>query len=423
MDGRSPIDWNAQAATLLARCDTLAAISSAEGRIARFPYTPEHRRCNDEVAAWMAQAGLVVHEDAVGNVWGRLEGNGSEVEGDRPRLVVGSHLDTVPNAGAYDGILGVLTGIAVAGEIAGDTRPRPFDLDVVGFADEEGARFGVAMFASQAVADAWNPDWLDATDREGTSLAGAARAFGLDPARIPEARAGGDGARTGFLELHIEQGPVLEDAGRPLGVVTAIAGARRFNVGITGLAGHAGTVPMRMRRDALAAAAEFTLDVESVARRFSIVGTVGRLECRPGAANVIAGSCALTLDIRAEDDGVLDAAIAELRQAADEISASRACRFTFDEYYHMPAVRCAPMFVSAVERACRAVTGDDVPRLPSGAGHDAMAMAARMPVGMIFMRCGRGGISHHPDECVDEADVALALAALHDAVLEIGASL
>lgn len=405
--------WEQHAAELMRRCAELARMSAAPDRIMRFPYTAQHRACNDRVAEWMRAAGLAVREDAVGNVWGTLHGSGP---GPRRRLIIGSHLDTVPNAGAYDGILGVLAGITIAEEFRRAAVALPFDLEVVGFADEEGARFGIAMFASQAVADNWDPAWLEARDRDGTTLAEAAAAFGLNPGQLGDARLTDPERVLGFWELHIEQGPVLEGADRPLGVVTAIAGARRFRIAVQGRAGHAGTVPMAMRRDALTAAAEFALEVERRVTERQIVGTVGSLECKPGAANVIAGACTLTLDVRAADDATLAAAVIEIREAADAIGVRRQVHFEFDEYYSMPAVTCAPEFVTAFDAACRSVVADAPPHLPSGAGHDAMAMARQIPVGMLFMRCGRGGISHHPDECVDERDVALALAALYEAV-------
>ncbi|MDW8469750.1 MAG: hydantoinase/carbamoylase family amidase [Burkholderiales bacterium] len=271
------------------RADALARFSELAGGVTRVSLSPEQRAANEAVLGWMREAGMRARLDAVGNCVGRYEGE----RDDLPCLMIGSHLDTVRDAGRYDGILGVLAGIECVHALAAAGVRLPFAIEVVGFADEEGVRFGTTFLGSKAVAGTFDPAALEATDRDGVRLADAMRAFGLDPARIGEA-AHPRGSVLAYAELHIEQGPVLEAEGLPVGVVTAIAGATRYRLEIEGVAGHAGTVPMRLRRDALAAAAECALAVESrAAADPDIVATVGILEALPGAMNVIPGLGAL----------------------------------------------------------------------------------------------------------------------------------
>lgn len=404
----------AAAQRIMARCAALAEISETPGALTRVYLSPEHLRANQCVAAWMAAAGMRVRQDSVGNVCGRYEAQTP----DAPALLLGSHLDTVRNAGHYDGMLGVLAAIEVVAELHRTGRRLPVALEVIGFADEEGTRFGITLLGSRGLTGTWPPEWLARTDADGISVARALETAGLDPARIGEA-ARPPGAFCGYLELHIEQGPCLEAADLPLGVVTAINGARRLNCVFTGEANHAGTVPMGQRKDALAAAAEWTLAVEQIttARGQHRVATVGSLHCLPGAVNVIPGEVQLTLDIRGPEEGPLAALLTELLSEAEQIAARRGLRFSAEQFYAIHATTCDAALQTHLRESVAAVQGRSL-SLPSGAGHDAIAIAERWPVGMLFVRCDHG-ISHHPDESVDEADVALAVSAYFAAVLAV----
>jgi allantoate deiminase len=357
------------AATVLARCAALGAVSEEPGLLVRRYGTDAMRRATALVAGWMKAAGLTTEEDAVGNLIGR--------RGD-PELTLGSHLDTVRDAGRYDGPLGVVSAIAVA-----ERTDRP--LEIIGFADEEGVRFGTAYLGSATVAGRFDPDWAALRDSEGVALADLLRGDPRTAARSVRA----------YAEVHIEQGPVLERRGEPVGVVTAINGQSHADVVFTGEAGHAGTVPHDARRDALGAAAEWILAVEGT-------GTVGRLLVEPGGRNVICGRTVMSLDVRHPDDAQRRAAVARLRASAEEIAARRGVALDWTDIGDLPAV--------AMDARLSELWGVDV-RLPSGAGHDAAMMAQVAPASMLFVRC-RGGISHNPAESVEEADVAVALDAL-----------
>ncbi len=399
---------------IMARCAALAEISETPGALTRVYLSPEHLRANQCVAAWMEAAGMRVWQDSVGNICGRYEAHTPGA----PALLLGSHLDTVRNAGHYDGMLGVLAAIEVVAELHRTGRRLPVALEVIGFADEEGTRFGITLLGSRGLTGTWPPEWLSRTDADGISVARALLAAGLDPARITAAARPPD-AFCGYLELHIEQGPCLEAAGLPLGVVTAINGARRLNCVFTGEANHAGTVPMGQRKDALTAAAEWTLAVERITteRGQHRVATVGTLNCLPGAVNVIPGEVRLSLDIRGPEEAPLASLLAELLAEAEQIAARRGLRFSAEQFYAMPATACDTRLQAHLSHSVAAVQGRSL-SLPSGAGHDAIAVAECWPVGMLFVRCDRG-ISHHPDESVHEADVAVAVAAYFSAVLAI----
>lgn len=398
------------ATTVLARLDELGRISEHPDHLTRTTYTPEHRRGNDLVLGWMRDAGLEAFVDGIGNVVGRLPGT----RADAPWLMLGSHLDTVRNAGKYDGMLGVVSAIACVEELRRRGMSLPFGLEIIGFTNEEGTRFGVAMTGSRAVAGSFDPACLEMNDRDGVSLGAALRAFGLDPAGIA-ASARRPGRIAAFMELHIEQGPVLEQHGLALGVVTAISGARRFRVEVKGLAGHAGTVPMGARQDALLMAAEAALFIERrCAQAPTLVGTVGQMEALPGAVNVIPGLARFSMDIRAGEDGLRDRAVADVLAELEAIARRRNLTHTVTQAYESKAIHCDPRLMNAVEAAILA-QGVKTMRLPSGAGHDAMTIAPLCPVGMIFMRCTRG-ISHNPLEAVLPDDVELATRALFDFV-------
>lgn len=345
---------------------------------------------------------MSVRVDAAGNLRG-LHASASETAA---RLLIGSHLDTVPNAGAFDGILGVVMGVALVGLLAG--RRLPFAIEVIGFSEEEGVRFGVPFIGSRALAGTADDALLDQPDAAGRTVRRAISDFGLDPAEISDARAS-PGA-IGFLEFHIEQGPVLENLGLPLGVVDTISGQSRVDVIFVGAANHAGTTPMPMRRDAVTCAAEWVLAVEAEARRTpGLVATVGRIEAEPGVGNVVAGRSVATLDVRHATDDVRMAALGALLSAAAFIAAARSIEMTSVVHLDQPSVPMDSTFVSALERAVTRI-GAPVHRMQSGAGHDAMIVAPCMPAAMLFLR-SPGGISHHPNESVLEEDVALALSA------------
>jgi hydantoinase/carbamoylase family amidase len=393
--------------TLLARCDALAALSETPGMITRTYLTAQHAQANAEVAAWMRQAGLVPRIDPAGSIVGRYDG----LRGDAPTVIIGSHLDSVRNAGRYDGILGVLAGIAAVDRLNRTGRRFPFAIEVVGFGEEEGVRFGTSLIGSRALAGSFDPAWLALRDEQGVTLDQALRQFGLDPAGI------GTAARRpadvlAYLEVHIEQGPVLEQRALPVGVVSAICGATRRRYQLLGMAGHAGTVPMGQRRDALAAAAEMILAVERIATRAGAVGTVGRLALQPDAVNVIPGAVTFTLDLRAEQDDIRLTALDGIDDAIAGIAATRGVAWSGETFHSSPSVPCDPSLQTLLGEAIGAC-GHPVHRLASGAGHDAMAIAALAPVAMLFVRCA-GGLSHHPAESVTAADVAVALEVLCD---------
>ncbi|WP_350327481.1 allantoate amidohydrolase [Pectobacterium aroidearum] len=411
----SPAAARVAAEQIMSRCDALAEISETPGQLTRVYLSLEHLRANARVGEWMREAGMSVWQDSVGNICGRYEG----LTPDAPALLLGSHLDTVRNAGRYDGMLGVLTAIEVVRAFHQQGIRLPVALEIIGFGDEEGTRFGITLLGSRGLTGTWPENWLECQDAEGTSVAQALTIAGLDPLEVAlAARPVSDIAA--YLELHIEQGPCLEQQDLALGVVTAINGARRLNCTFLGLAGHAGTVPMTQRQDALAAAADWMAQAERATRESDphLVATFGTLQCLPGAANVIPGEVKMTLDIRGPEDAPLDALLEKLLTLGQDIAHQRGCQFSAEEYYRIAATRCDPTLQSILNEAVVQVQGKTL-LLPSGAGHDAIAIAERWPVAMLFVRC-RGGISHHPDESVTTADVALALQAFYQAVRHIG---
>jgi allantoate deiminase len=384
----------------MARCAQLARISEEPGRLTRSYASAAMAEADAVVAGWMRDAGLEARLDPAGNLVGRRAGPAGA-----PVLLLGSHLDTVRDAGAYDGPLGVVVALEALAALGNEALG--FGIDVYAFADEEGLRFGTTYLGSRAVAGTFDLAALDLVDAGGTRLADALRAFGGDPAGLPAASRRGE-ALLGYVEVHIEQGPVLEVLGAPVGVVSGIAGATRAQAVFTGRAGHAGTLPMALRRDALAAAAEWVLAVEAAGREGDgLVATVGRLDAVPGAVNVVPGEALALLDVRHPDDGVRRAAVDGLRARAQEIAAARGVTAGWRELLDAPAVAMDP----ALTARLRAAAGTTAPVLASGAGHDAVALAALCPVAMLFVRCA-GGISHHPDESVREEDAGRAVEVL-----------
>ena len=388
---------------LIDRLEALARFSDDADGLTRLYLSPSHKRAAQALTGWMREAGLDVRMDAVGTVIGRYDG----VAGDNRALLIGSHIDTVRNAGKYDGALGVLAALTAVEAFSRAGERLSFAIDVVAFGDEEGVRFPSTLRGSRAISGTLDPATFDERDADGVSVREALVAFGCEPARLAEAAITRDAA-LGFLEIHIEQGPVLERADQPVGVVTAINGARRLIVVVEGTAGHAGTVPMAMRRDSLAAAAEMVLAVECIAIAApDLVATVGVIDARPGAVNVIPGETQFTVDGRAPDDVRRDDAVSRIEAAIEGIAARRGLSAKVETTHCAPATTCDAKLITALDVAARRA-GHKPIHLPSGAGHDAMAMAALCPVGMLFVRCA-GGVSHHPAEAitVEDADAAM----------------
>ncbi|MEO8302631.1 MAG: allantoate amidohydrolase [Betaproteobacteria bacterium] len=386
---------------IVERCDALARLSEAPGALTRVYLSKEQRAVDDLVLAWMQEAGMSAHLDAIGNVVGRYEGATPAA----PCLMLGSHLDTVRDAGRFDGMLGVVSAIECVHMLNAGGLRLPHAIEVLGFADEEGVRFGATLLGSRAVAGTFDSKVLDLADANGIVLRDALERFGLDPDRIGAAARPAKDVLA-YAELHIEQGPVLEAAGLPVGVVTAIIGANRLTVDLAGMAGHAGTVPMNLRRDALAAAAECVLALEArCTREPDLVGTVGRLDVAPGAINVIPGHVRFTIDIRAPGDEARDGATADVVTAIMSICATRNVKVDIRPMHVGKTTRCAPWLQQQIADAV-AAEALTVHRLPSGAGHDGMAMVDLADVGMLFVRC-KGGISHNPLESITVEDAAV----------------
>ena len=384
---------------IVGRIKQLAAISETVEHLARIFLTPEHRAAAELILKWMRDAGMRAHLDAIGNVCGRYEGERPGL----PCLMLGSHYDTVRDAGKWDGPLGLITAIACVADLNKRGRRLPFAIEVTGFADEEGVRFTSTLLGSRAVAGTFDESVLGAKDAAGISMREALSKFGLDPDHIGAA-ARARGELLAYVELHIEQGPVLEALNLPVGVVTAIAGATRLAASLTGMAGHAGTVPMPLRRDALAGSAECIVEIEEFCRtdESGLVGTVGYIHAAPGATNVIPGQVSFTIDIRAPTDAHRKLAVTDIVRRIETIAKRRKLSLQLDVTHENRTVPCAPWLRSQIAEAI-AGEGFRVFELPSGAGHDGMAMIDIADVAMVFVRC-RGGISHHPDEHVETAD-------------------
>jgi allantoate deiminase len=395
-------------AAIVDRLTKLATVSDEEGGLTRLYLSPAHRKAADLVLEWMRDAGMSARIDAVGSVIGRYEA-------DRPNartLILGSHIDTVRQAGAYDGNLGVVTAIEVVRRLHAEGRRAPFAIEVAAFGDEEGLRFPSTLGGSRALAGRLDPAILDERDAEGVSRRDALVAFGCDPTRIAE-----EGRRprdvVGYVEAHIEQGPVLEAENRPVGIVTAINGASRGEVKLTGESGHAGAVPMSLRHDAIAAAAAMVSAVESrAATDQDLVATVGRLEIAHPATNTIPGAVAFTLDIRSPDDRARKAAVSDIIDRLEEIARARGVGARIDIGYEATACRSDPHLSNALAAAVKRL-GMPERRLPSGAGHDAMAFDGRIPFAMLFVRC-RGGVSHNPAEYASPDDIDIGARVLLD---------
>ncbi|HKW35564.1 MAG TPA: allantoate amidohydrolase [Candidatus Acidoferrum sp.] len=391
-----------RAEEVIARCQKLASFSEDAGSIRRTYLSPPMSDCHRELSRWVEPLGAKVQVDAAGN-WRALY---PAEESEAPRLLTGSHLDTIPNAGAFDGIIGVVLAVSLLESLGG--RRLPLRIEVVGFSEEEGVRFGTPFIGSRALTGRLDGDLLSRKDAQGISVLQAIEDFGLNPSEIPQADLKND--TLGYLEFHIEQGLVLENLGRPLGVVDAIVGQSRLAFTFTGRANHAGTTPMNLRYDALAAAAEWITTVERRAKSIpGLVATVGSLEAAPGATNVIAGEVRVSLDVRHRADEVRAHAVEELTREAEQISGRRGLSVHWSAQMNQGAVPMDAFLTGQCEEAIRRA-GCEPHRMVSGAGHDAMILAEKVPSAMIFLR-SPGGISHNPKESVLVEDVAKALEA------------
>jgi allantoate deiminase len=385
---------------VVARCKRLASFSEDAGSTRRTFLSPPMRDCHEEITKWLRAAGAEVTVDAAGN----LRALYAAAESTAPRLLLGSHLDTVPNAGAYDGVLGVVMAVALLESLGG--RRLPFAIEVVGFSEEEGIRFGTPFIGSRALVGRLDEELLDRKDANGISVRTAIENYGLNPAEIPLAMLSHDALA--YLEFHIEQGPVLESLGRSLGAVEAIAGQTRMEFEFLGRANHAGTTPMHLRHDALAAAAEWIVLVERTAHNHpGLVATVAQIAAKPGASNVIAAEARVTLDVRHKSDDIRDRARGNLVRQAQEIAERRGLSLRQNVLLSQRAVAMDPYLIDQIQEAIRS-TGCQPHRMTSGAGHDAMILAEKTPAAMIFLR-SPGGISHDPAESVEVEDVAKAL--------------
>lgn len=393
----------ARAAEVIARCQALAHFSEDPGTLRRTFLSPPMRDCHGTITEWLKLLGLSTTIDAAGNLRAIYPCGETPMA---PRLLIGSHLDTVPNAGAYDGPLGVVLGIALLEELRSRKLHLPFEIELVGFSEEEGVRFGVPFLGSRGLIGTLDEDLLSRVDRSGVSVREAIKNFDLDPAQLPDAHFHDN--VLAYLEFHIEQGPVLECLGLPLAAVEAIVGQTRLELAFTGQSNHAGTTPMGLRRDALAAAAEWMVGVEKEAQHSAgMVATVGSIQAHPGAANVIPGEVRLSLDLRHSSDETRGESTRRLTAQAREIATRRGLSLRADTLLDQSAVAMDPFLVAQIESAISAV-GCAAHRMASGAGHDAMILAQKIPSAMVFLR-SPGGISHDPAESVLLEDVAHAI--------------
>lgn len=405
-----PVD-DSVIARLYERIERLSQISEEADQLTR-PFMSEAMlRVNAEVGNWMQETGLRPTVDPLGNVraiWGDPEA---------PRLVIGSHLDTVRNAGKFDGPLGMLSALAVVEQLQANEVPLPFAIEVVGFSDEEGLRFQTAYLGSYYYTGRFDPKWWELRDRDGKSLADAVKDWGSTPEMVESAIKVPTNL-IGYLETHIEQGPMLEVEQCAAGVVSTIAAQTRVNVVVSGKSGHAGTTPMDLRRDALAGGAEMIGIVETVAKKVRFLrATVGQIRVEPSASNVIPNECRFTIDIRHPNTDVKNDALEAIHAQCLEATRLRKLRVRFDYLQQSDAVPMNPHLVDLLTRSAVAVQGK-APQIISGAGHDAVAMSTVCPVGMLFVRC-RQGLSHHPDEYVKPEDIRTALEVFVDAVTRL----
>ena len=408
------VDQSTLGQAIADRLVELAAVSDEPGRLTRLYLGPGHRQAADLVAKWMREAGMTTRIDALGSVVGRYRAR----ESGPLTLMLGSHIDTVRDAGGFDGALGVVAAIEVVKAAFKSGKRFPFAIEVIAFGDEEGVRFASTLGGAKALVGRFDSKALDEIGDDGVSRRQALKAFGCDPSRISEEALSPDRA-LGYVEVHIEQGPVLEDEGLPVGIVTAIDGVTRGAVEVDGIAGHAGTVPMPMRNDALAAAAEMLLAVEARARtRSNLVATVGKMDVPGSAANTIPGRARFTLDIRSPSDQERISAVTDITEAIGAIAQRRGVTARLLIGHEVPAAVCDDQLSDQLAQAVESF-GVTPRRLPSGAGHDAMAFDRIIPFAMLFVRC-RGGVSHNPAEFASPADIDIAARVLANFLDRIG---
>lgn len=393
-------DWGAEAQK---RLQQIAACSRGGPGVTRLPFTAEHRCATDHISDWMRKAGMEVHLDAAGTLIGRHGGPATA-----PAMLIGSHQDSVINGGRYDGIMGIALACLAVERLASEGVTLPFPVEVLAFADEEGVRFPTALVGPRALAGTFDPAVLNLADGDGVTLHQAMTDFGLEVSAIP-ALARDPKATLGYLELHIEQGPVLEHGNHPVGVVTGICGIERNTITLCGETGHAGTVPMNARQDALVAASRFIAAVHDAALQTDeLRATIGTLSLTPNVVNAIPDEVRLTLEVRAPDDRTRSTFAQDMRHIGEQIAAVADVGFSMDQTYLQPAVPCSAELTDLLAKAAAQVTGE-APHLPSGATHDASAMADLGPIAMLFLRC-RDGVSHRPEEYASAADMGVAVA-------------
>lgn len=415
MTAKTP-EPNDMAQRAMRRLDSLAAYTETPGALTRRFLTPAHHAAMQQVAAWMTDAGMTARIDPIANVIGRLEGG----KPGAPAILIGSHIDTVADAGKYDGNFGVIVGLEAAEALR--TAGLRHAIEVVAFGDEEGVRFPSHLLSSRALSGAVTPEELHTTDADGVSVRVALAALGLDPDKLSQCQRRPEDIAA-YLEVHIEQGPVLQAQDQPLAAVTAISGATRMRITVAGVAGHAGTVPMTLRHDALAAAAEMVLAVERIGKASGtgLVATVGRMDVLPGAPNVIPGEARFTVDVRSPLDAQRKRVVADILDQFMAVAKSRGVRLSSEIYYDAPAAVMDGKVVMAVADAI-AATGHQPLQLASGAGHDAMAIAPHWPSAMMFVRC-KDGISHNPAESITIDDCGVAIRALIETIRRLDATL
>ncbi|MFY0633416.1 MAG: M20 family metallo-hydrolase [Vannielia sp.] len=401
-------DWGARAAGHL---EALAAFSAEGPGVTRLPYGPHHLAAVDYLTELMQDAGLAVHLDAAATLVGRAEGGGAGT------FYMGSHQDSVPQGGAFDGIAGVVLPVLAMQKLAEEGVTLPFAVEILAFADEEGVRFPTALVGSRAVAGTVDMAVLDMVDRDGVSLRAALEGFGCDPEGIP-ALARERGSALGYLEAHIEQGPVLEAAGDALGVVTGICGIERHALRLVGETGHAGTVPMAARKDALVGAARVIAEVDSLAQATpGLRATVGQVDVRPGAVNAVPGEVRMPVELRCEDDTTREEAGEAIAAFASLVAAEMGLGLEVRRTYAQPAAPCDTALRAALVQAVKAGGGRGM-ELTSGATHDASAIADLCPISMLFVRC-RGGVSHRPDEFAAPADLGAGVSAIAETLRRV----
>lgn len=388
------------------RLEALSRASAPGPGVTRLPYTSEHTAALALLTAWMEKAGLAVRLDHAGTLVGRHEGDGRA-----ETFYIGSHQDSVREGGAFDGIMGVVVAVTALERLRREGAPPPCPIEILAFADEEGVRWPTALVGSRALAGTFDPEVLDLTDAEGVSLRTAMENFGLDPTRIGTLARAAQHAR-GYLECHIEQGPVLEQAGAALGVVTAICGIERHSIILTGETGHAGTLPMGARRDALVGAAVLISQVNRLAQETDgLRATVGEVHVAPNVVNAVPREVRMTMELRAAEDTLREDASTQLQDFAKRMADTHGLQLEMRRSYAQPAQPCEAALTRSLARVVRQVGGQDVVHLPSGATHDASAMADLCPISMLFLRC-RDGVSHTPSEYVSPTDLGQAVAAL-----------